>query len=45
VHDAFNDFAKNSQTLSPAEFEKAYLELLVRVQVDLGSTGIAPVGT
>jgi hypothetical protein len=45
VQDAFTDFAKTSQTLSPAEFEKAYLEFLVRVQADLGSTGMAPVGT
>jgi hypothetical protein len=45
VQDAVNDFAKTSQTLPPAEFEKAYLDLLVRVQADLGSTGIAPVGT
>ena len=45
VQDALNDFAKTSQTLSPADFEKAYLEFLVKVQVDLGSTGIAPVGT
>ena len=45
VQDAFTDFAQTSQTLSPAEFEKAYLEFLVRVQADLGSTGMAPVGT
>jgi len=45
VQDAFTDFVRTSQTLSPSEFEKAYLEFLVRVQVDLGSTGIAPVGT
>ncbi len=45
VQDAMNDFARTSQTLSPAEFEKAYLEFLVRVQPDLGSTGVAPVGT
>jgi hypothetical protein len=45
VQDALNDFAKTSQDLSPAEFEKAYLEFLVRVQADLGSTGVAPVGT
>jgi hypothetical protein len=45
VQDAFTDFARTSQTLSPAEFEKAYLEFLVRVQADLGSTGMAPVGT
>jgi hypothetical protein len=45
VHDAVYDFAKASQALSPAEFGKAYLELLGRIQVDLGSTGMAPVGT
>lgn len=45
VHDALNDFAKSSQALPPAEFEKAYLEFLTQVQADLGSTGIAPVGT
>jgi hypothetical protein len=45
VQEALNDFARTSQTLSPTEFAKAYLEFLVRVQVDLGSTGMAPVGT
>jgi len=45
VVDAFNDFSRTSQTLSPEEFEKAYLGFLVRVQGDLGSTGVAPVGT
>lgn len=45
VHDAVNDFARTSQTLSPDDFEKAYLQFLVRVQGDLGSTGVAPVGT
>ena len=45
VQDALNDFTKTSQSLSPVEFEKAYLEFLSRVQPDLGSTGIAPVGT
>jgi hypothetical protein len=45
VQDALNDLRKTSQSLSPAEFEKAYLEFLVRVQADLGSTGVAPVGT
>ena len=45
VQDAVTDFSKTSQNLSPADFEKAYLNFLVRVQVDLGSTGIAPVGT
>jgi hypothetical protein len=45
VQNAFNDFAKTSQGLSLADFEKAYLEFLVRVQGDLGSTGVAPMGT
>jgi hypothetical protein len=45
VQDAVNDFAQTSQALSPEEFEKSYLEFLVRVQGDLGSTGVAPVGT
>jgi hypothetical protein len=45
VQDAVNDFAKTSQSLSPNQFEKAYLEFLVRVQADLGSTGVAPAGT
>ena len=45
VQDALDDFARTSQTLSPTEFAQAYLEFLVRVQVDLGSTGMAPVGT
>lgn len=45
VQDAFDDFARTSQALSPAEFEKAYREFLAGVQVDLGSTGMAPVGT
>lgn len=45
VQDALDDFGKTSQSLSPADFEKAWLEFLVSVQPDLGSTGIAPVGT
>ncbi len=45
VQDALDQFARTSQTLSPAEFEKAWLDFLVRVQPDLGSTGVAPVGT
>jgi len=45
VQDAFNEFVKTSQTLSPSDFEKAYRQFLVRVQADLGSTGMAPVGT
>ncbi len=45
VHDAMNEFAQRSQSMSPAEFEKAWTEFLVRVQPSLGATGIAPVGT
>lgn len=45
VQDALDDFAKTSQSLPPADFERAWLEFLVRVQPDLGSTGIAPTGT
>ena len=45
VQDALNEFAKTSQTLSPSDFEMAYRQFLVRVQADLGSTGLAPVGT
>lgn len=45
VQDAVDRFAGASQSLSPADFEKAWLAFLVRVQPDLGSTGVAPVGT
>src|SRR5581483_11466418 len=45
VQDAVDDFAARSKSLSPAEFEKEWMRFLVRVQTDLGSTGIAPVGT
>lgn len=45
VQDALDQFARTSQSLPPADFEKAWLDFLVRVQPDLGSTGVAPVGT
>jgi hypothetical protein len=45
VQAALEEFAKNSQSLPPEEFEKAYRNFLVRIQPDLGSTGIAPIGT
>jgi hypothetical protein len=45
VQDALDQFAQTSQSLSPADFEKAWLEFVVQVQSDLGSTGVAPVGT
>jgi hypothetical protein len=45
VHDALAAFARTSQSLSPADFGKAWLELKATVAPDLGSTGIAPEGT
>lgn len=45
VQDALDQFAITSQSLSPADFEKEWIEFLVRVQSDLGATGVAPVGT
>jgi hypothetical protein len=45
VQDALDDFRKTSQTLPPEEFKKAFQAFLVQVQADLGSTGVAPVGT
>jgi hypothetical protein len=45
VQDALDGFARTSQSLPPADFEKAWLDFLVRVQSDLGSTGVSPVGT
>jgi hypothetical protein len=45
VQDALARFAQTSQSLSPEEFAKAWLQFQVTVSPDLGSTGIAPVGT
>ncbi len=45
VNDALADFARTSQSLSADQFQTAWTQFLVRVQPDLGSTGIAPVGT
>jgi hypothetical protein len=45
VQDALDQFARTSQSLSPDDFETAWLRFLVRIQGDLGSTGVAPVGT
>jgi hypothetical protein len=45
VQDAVQEFEKTAASLSPAEFEKAYLDFVIRVQPDLGSTGVAPIGT
>ena len=45
VHEALTHFAQTSQSLSPAEFEKAWLAFQIAVAPDLGSPGIAPIGT
>jgi hypothetical protein len=45
VDDAVRSFAAGSDRLTPAQFQQAYLELLVKVQPDLGAIGPAPVGT
>lgn len=45
VQEALKQFARNSQDLSPEQFQKAWLDFQVTVSPDLGSTGIAPVGT
>jgi len=44
IQAALEAFAKASQELAPQDFEKAYLEFLVRVQGDLGALGPAPEG-
>jgi hypothetical protein len=45
AQDALDEFARTSQSLSPDEFQKAWIGFLLRIQPDLGSTGVAPVGT
>ncbi len=45
VQDALDKFSQTSQSLSPGDFEKAWLQFQVAVSPHLGSTGIAPVGT
>ena len=45
VQDALDEFARTSQSLSPDQFEKEWLKFMIRVQPDLGQTGVAPVGT
>jgi hypothetical protein len=45
AHDALEAFARNSQALSPEEFGKAWRQFQATVSPDLGSTGVAPVGT
>ena len=45
VQDAVDELAGKSESLGPEEFERAWLAFLIRVQPDLGATGMAPVGT
>jgi len=45
VQDALAKFSQTSQSLSPAEFERAWVAFQAAVSADLGATGIAPVGT
>jgi hypothetical protein len=42
---AVEDLGRNCNGMSPAEFSAAYLHFLMKVQKDLGSTGVGPVGT
>lgn len=41
---ALNAFAAFSKDLPPDEFARAFRQLFIKVQGDLGSTGLAPVG-
>lgn len=45
VQTAFDDFERQSNGMPPEKFAEAYQQLLVKVQRDLGETGVAPVGT
>ena len=45
VQSAFTKFSQTSQSLSPADFQEAWLAFQAAVSPDLGATGIAPVGT
>lgn len=42
---ALNAFAASCKDLPPDEFARAFRQLFIEVQGDLGSTGLAPVGT
>jgi hypothetical protein len=44
VSAALEEFARSSKDMAPAEFGGAYLRLVTQVQMDLGATGIGPVG-
>jgi hypothetical protein len=41
---ALNDFAERSKMMSAEVFEKAYLQFVLNVQLDLGETSVAPLG-
>jgi hypothetical protein len=45
VNDALRSFANSTQEVTPEEFQRAYLKLVVKVQADLGELGPAPIGT
>ena len=45
VRRAVLDLADKHKTLSPADFQRAYVQALVRVQNDLGYPGFAPVAS
>jgi hypothetical protein len=45
VDDAVSAFAAGAAQLTPDQFQKAYLNLVVKTQADLGSLGPAPMGT
>jgi hypothetical protein len=42
---AVTEFAGHANRLTPEEFQKEYLKLVVKVQADLGALGPAPMGT
>jgi hypothetical protein len=44
VQSAVDAFAKASTGMTAEQFGKAYSQFLLKVQCDLGSTGVAPVG-
>ena len=45
LDDGLRAFANNSSGLTPEEFQQAYVNLLVKVQADIGAIGPAPMGT
>lgn len=41
---ALEDLGKGSTQMTAADFNQAYLQFLIKVQKDLGATGVGPVG-